>query len=1281
MKKNFIENIGNLTDAQHVSYYKFLIDGISSELEDIKLNNLYSIFSKDKKKSYKCKIYFFIKKIKFKFPTKVQLYLDNKEKTYSLKAYLPFFCCIQDTPNDILSKSKLKKEFESSLLICKKFEFLATKKIYYSGNLFICEIPLLTQDGTFFITGCERIVISQIIRAPGIYFQKNFNGQFNNKVLTTIISDKGFWTKFDDFVLHNENNISAAVKGNLVSLFHFLKYFGISKKELLSTFQEEQAKAFEALLKKQKIFYEKSFSPLKDFTVQSFYDSREGCFSIGLEGRLKINAKFNYKVPEYLKYITATDLINTLKNIINIKYFGGEVDDIDHLKNKKIRPVGSVLQAQFRANQSLVLKSLEEEKNFKSETRFSKQLDFSFFKSKASKKNDLQYAGALKISNGFITFFKQSALSQYMDQTNCLSEITHKRRVTVFGPNGIKREATSADIRNIHPSQYGKLCPIETPEGEAAGLVSSFSIFSKFNPLGYLESPAYQIKNGSFIKNQTPIYVSPSLESKIVLGFPDISIARANNKIIQDVIRSKEDTFLSNLKREEVKFVGKSPLQLLSFAIGLVPFVEHNDANRGLMGANMQRQAVPLLYLQKPIVGTGFESVPPLNSQACVISYTKGDVKKVTSNRIDIYDINGQKISYFLKKYYSSNQGTCKNQQACIWEGEKVFSGQIIADSNGSLDGEFSIGKNLIVAYMPWDGYNFEDAIVINEKLVNHDILTSIHIEEYEDSIFSSFFDTKDLNYKEKISSLDSFIKKRGYLYCYCILILIKLQLNYKYNYSYNKKLNVIYSCIKKSLKSINSTDHLDNAKNFNKIFLDISHKISLLLGIKKEKNKIKKQNLNFYNDLNEPMLGYFHLTSYESRNLDEFGIIKKGSSVFCDDILAAKFSKPNEGWATNEQLFLDALLIDKEIRQYKDESFRLPKGGDGKVIDVYKFKDKASESQKLEKIKFIIGQIRKIQTGDKLAGRHGNKGVISKIVPAQDMPCLPNGVPIDIILNPLGVPSRMNIGQIFEGLLGLSGYYLGKRFSVTPFDEVFGHEASRILVNQKLKEASFTKKKSWIYSKQNPGKILLRDGRSGDFFDNPIFVGKSYIIKLIHLVEDKIHARSVGSYSMISEQPLAGKALKGGQRFGEMEVWALEAFGCSSVLNEMLTIKSDDISARAHTYESIVFDKNLKNSEPSIGESFLVLIRELNSMGIDLSLKKVGVELENFSQKVFSVKNTKNIFDNIESALKIKALLDFEKKNIIDKGAHENEADLYNQKIISSKLFTEIYLKNFFII
>ena len=687
-----------------------------------------------------------------------------------------------------------------------------------------------------------------------------------------------------------------------------------------------------------------------------------------------------------------------------------------------------------------------------------------------------------------------------MDQTNPLSALTHKRRISSLGPGGFNRDRISFAVRDIHPSHYGRICPIETPEGQNVGLIASLTTFARVNQSGFIETPFWRVINGKVIKTGNPIYLTADLEDFYKIAPSDISVNSNNYLSAKSIpVRYKQD-FLT-VKPFEVDFIFISNVQIVSAAASLIPFFEHDDANRALMGSNMQRQSVPLLLTQKPIVGTGLENQIAVDSGFAITSMTSGIVSYVSAEKIIVNNIVGKPVKYNLQKYQRSNQETCINQRPLVWLGDKIESGQIIADGPATEGGELSLGQNVLVAYMPWNGYNFEDAILINERLVYEDIFTSIHIQRYE-------------------------------------------------------------------------------------------------IDIAQTNEGLEKTTKNIPN-----------LNSSDVQQLDNEGIIYKGTFVKPGDILVGKVTPKDDSEQLPEAKLLRAIFGTK-AKDVRDTSLRMPNGECGRVIDIEILRRKSStiNSSTLglpEKIRIFIAQLRKIQVGDKIAGRHGNKGIISRILPRHDMPFLPDGTAIDIILNPLGVPSRMNVGQLYECLLGLAGQKLNRRFKILPFDEMYGQEISRILISKKLRQASIENNQAWLFNPYSPGKMILLDGRSGKEFENPITVGNAYILKLIHLVDDKIHARATGPYSLVTQQPLGGKAQHGGQRFGEMEVWALEGFGAAYTLQELLTIKSDDMQGRNDTLNAIVKGQIIPKS--GIPESFKVLLQELRCIGLDISTYKLG--------------------------------------------------------------------------
>jgi DNA-directed RNA polymerase subunit beta len=702
-------------------------------------------------------------------------------------------------------------------------------------------------------------------------------------------------------------------------------------------------------------------------------------------------------------------------------------------------------------------------------------------------------------------FFGSSQLSQFMDQTNPLAELTHKRRLSALGPGGLTRERAGFAVRDIHPSHHGRICPVETPEGPNAGLIGSLATYARVNQYGFIETPCYVVENGRVRKDKPAVYLTADEEDDVRVAPGDLPID-IEGKILGETVAVRYRQEFATTTPDQVDYVAVSPVQIVSVATSMIPFLEHDDANRALMGSNMQRQAVPLLKPERPLVGTGLEAQAARDSGMVIVSRTHGVVTYVDANVIRVQVTEGSEgsegypplMEYELQKYQRSNQDTCLNQRPLIFIGEQVVPGQILADGSATEGGELALGQNILVAYMPWEGYNYEDAILISEKLVQDDVYTSIHIEKYE-------------------------IEAR-----------------------------------------------------------------QTKLGPEEITREI-------------PNVGEDAL-----RNLDEQGIIRPGAWVESGDILVGKVTPKGESDQPPEEKLLRAIFGEK-ARDVRDNSLRVPNGEKGRVVDVRVFtREKGDELPPGANmvVRVYVAQKRKIQVGDKMAGRHGNKGIISRILPIEDMPYLPDGRPVDIVLNPLGVPSRMNVGQVFECLLGWAGENLGMRFKITPFDEMYGPEASRLTVHGLLEEGSKRPNKNWIYNPEHPGKIKVYDGRTGEPFDRPITVGEAYMLKLVHLVDDKIHARSTGPYSLVTQQPLGGKAQQGGQRFGEMEVWALEAYGAAYTLQELLTVKSDDMQGRNEALNAIVKGKPIPR--PGIPESFKVLMRELQSLGLDIAVHKV---------------------------------------------------------------------------
>ena len=796
-------------------------------------------------------------------------------------------------------------------------------------------------------------------------------------------------------------------------------------------------------------------------------------YRIGRVGRLKFNDSLNLEISERLQVITYEDIFAIIDKLITLTISKNKHDDIDHLKNRRVRSIGELLQSLFRIGFQRLIRKLHNQPRKK---KRSPALDFNI------------------INATIHEFFGSSQLSQYLDQTNPLSSLTHRRRISGLGPGGFDRDRISFAVRDIHPSHYGRICPIETPEGQNVGLIASLTTCARVNKSGFLETPFWRVINGKVIKTGNPIYLTADIEDLYKIAPADLA-TNSRNYLLKNVIPVRYQQDFVNVSIRRVDFIAISTVQMVSVAASLIPFFEHDDANRALMGSNMQRQSVPLILPQKPIVGTGLENQIAIDSGLTLTAKNSGRIHSVTAAEVIIDDIAGKKRKYKLKKYLRSNQQTCINQRPIVWKGEYVKSGQMLTDGPAISHSELALGQNVLVAYMPWQGYNFEDAILISERLIYDDIFTSIHIERY-------------------------------------------------------------------------------------KIAIDRTRKT------KEETTK------------NIP-----DLDAHEIKHLNEDGIVKIGTFLRPGDIIVGKVTSNKTSEQLPESKLLRAIFGSKS-KGVKDTSYRMPEGESGRVIDIISFNQRTKRTYKVEKIHIFVAQIRKIKIGDKIAGRHGNKGIISKILARQDMPFLPDGTPIDIILNPLGVPSRMNVGQLYECLLGLAGDKLNTRFKILPFDEMYGTEMSRILINKKLRQASIQNNESWLFNPYAPGKMVLIDGRTGNEFENPITVGNAYMLKLIHLVDDKMHARATGPYSLITQQPLRGKAQHGGQRFGEMEVWALESFGAAFTLKEILTIKSDDVEGRNETLTSIV--KGQEMPPFGVPESFKVLLQELRSIGLDMITYKV---------------------------------------------------------------------------
>ncbi|OUL26067.1 DNA-directed RNA polymerase subunit beta [Nostoc sp. T09] len=1054
----------DLIEIQRSSFRWFLEEGLIEELNS---------FSPITDYTGKLELHFLGQNYKLKEPKYSVEEAKRRDSTYAVQMYVPTRLLNKET-GDI-------KEQE----------------------VFIGDLPLMTDRGTFIINGAERVIVNQIVRSPGVYYKSEIDKNGRRTYSASLIPNRGAWLKFEtdrnDLVwvrIDKTRKLSAQV---------LLKALGLSDNEIFDALRHPEY--FQKTIEKEGQFSEeealmelyRKLRPGEPPTVlggQQLLDSRffdPKRYDLGRVGRYKLNKKLRLSVPDTMRVLTPGDILAAVDYLINLEYDIGNIDDIDHLGNRRVRSVGELLQNQVRVGLNRLERIIRERMTVSDAEVLTP----------ASLVNPKPLVAAIK------EFFGSSQLSQFMDQTNPLAELTHKRRLSALGPGGLTRERAGFAVRDIHPSHYGRICPIETPEGPNAGLIGSLATHARVNQYGFLETPFRPVENARVRFDLPPAYMTADEEDDLRVAPGDIPIDE-NGLIIGPQVPVRYRQEFSTTTPEQVDYVAVSPVQIVSVATSMIPFLEHDDANRALMGSNMQRQAVPLLKPERPLVGTGLEAQGARDSGMVIVSRTDGDVVYVdaTEIRVRVKNSNSE-IKYTLSKYQRSNQDTCLNQKPLVRIGERVVAGQVLADGSSTEGGELALGQNIVVAYMPWEGYNYEDAILISERLVQDDVYTSIHIEKYE-------------------------IEAR-----------------------------------------------------------------QTKLGPEEITREI-------------PNVGEDAL-----RQLDEQGIIRIGAWVEAGDILVGKVTPKGESDQPPEEKLLRAIFGEK-ARDVRDNSLRVPNGEKGRVVDVRLFTreqgDELPPGANMV-VRVYVAQKRKIQVGDKMAGRHGNKGIISRILPLEDMPYLPDGSPVDIVLNPLGVPSRMNVGQVFECLLGWAGQNLGVRFKITPFDEMYGEESSRRIVHGKLQEARDETGRNWVYNPDDPGKIMVFDGRTGEPFDRPITVGVAYMLKLVHLVDDKIHARSTGPYSLVTQQPLGGKAQQGGQRFGEMEVWALEAFGAAYTLQELLTVKSDDMQGRNEALNAIVKGKAIPR--PGTPESFKVLMRELQSLGLDIAVHKVETQADGSSLDV----------------------------------------------------------------
>jgi DNA-directed RNA polymerase subunit beta len=993
-----------------------------------------------------------------------------------------------------------------------------------SQTVFMGDFPMMTNKGTFIINGTERVVVSQLVRSPGVYYDHTVDKATDKDIYSVkIIPSRGAWLEFDvdkrDTVgvridRKRRQPVTVLLKALGWTAEAIRERFSFSETLMATLEKDHTAGTDEALLD----IYRK-LRPGEPPTRESAQTLLENLFfkdkryDLAAVGRYKVNKKLGLTLPFTAGVLTEEDIATTIEYLVRLhageesmttpdgRTIPVEVDDIDHFGNRRLRTGGELIQNQIRVGLSRMERVVRERMTTQDVEAITPQT----------------LINIRPVTAAIREFFGTSQLSQFMDQTNPLAGLTHKRRLSALGPGGLSRERAGMEVRDVHPSHYGRMCPIETPEGPNIGLIGSFSSYARVNPFGFIESPYRKVVDGRVIEKID--YLTADEEDRYVK-------AQANAPLDADG-RFTEDKVLVRRKGGEVELVAPtvvdymdvSPRQMVSVATAMIPFLEHDDANRALMGANMQRQAVPLLRSESPLVGTGMELRAAVDAGDVVVAEKAGVVEELCADYITVMADDGTRQTYRMHKFRRSNQGTCTNQRPIVNEGDRIEIGQVVADGPCTESGEMALGKNLLVAIMPWEGHNYEDAIILSQRLVQDDVLTSIHIEEHE-------------------------------------------------------------------------IDARDTKLGAEEITRDIPN-------------------------VSEDVLA----------DLDERGIIRIGAEVQPGDILVGKVTPKGETELTPEERLLRAIFGEK-AREVRDTSLKVPHGETGKVIGIRVFSrddDDELPPGVNELVRVYVAQKRKIQDGDKLAGRHGNKGVIGKILPAEDMPFLPDGTPVDIILNTHGVPRRMNIGQILEthlGWIAKQGWQVQGRpewakllpeelYTASPGTNtatpVFDGAREEELIG--LLGATLPNRDGERMVGEN-GKAQLFDGRSGEPYPYPVAVGYMYILKLLHLVDDKIHARSTGPYSMITQQPLGGKAQFGGQRFGEMECWAMQAYGAAYTLQELLTIKSDDVVGRVKVYEAIVKGENIP--EPGIPESFKVLLKELQSLCLNVEvLSSDGAAIE----------------------------------------------------------------------
>ncbi|MCM3514849.1 MULTISPECIES: DNA-directed RNA polymerase subunit beta [unclassified Nocardioides] len=1034
---------------------------------------------------------------------------------------------------------------------CKEKDFTYSAPLYVSAEftnndtgeikgqtVFMGDFPLMTDKGTFIINGTERVVVSQLVRSPGVYFERSADKTSDKDIYTSkMIPSRGAWLEFEidkrDMVgvrldRKRKQNVTVLLKALGYTNEQIREEFGQYESMMLTLEKDNTQGQDDALLD----IYRKlrpGEPPTREAaqTLLNNYYFNPKRYDLAKVGRYKINKKLGLTQAFDQQTLTVEDIVAAIKYIValhdgqeQLETPQGELpispDDIDHFGNRRMRTVGELIQNQLRTGLARMERVVRERMTTQDVEAITPQ----------SLINIRPVVAALK------EFFGTSQLSQFMDQTNPIAGLTHKRRLSALGPGGLSRDRAGMEVRDVHPSHYGRMCPIETPEGPNIGLIGSLASYGRINPFGFVETPYRKVVDGT-VTDQID-YLTADDEDRFVIAQANAAMDDAGKFVEERVLVRQRDGEVSEILADEVDYMDVSPRQMVSVATALIPFLEHDDANRALMGANMQRQAVPLIKSDSPFVGTGIEFRAAVDAGDVVTATAAGVVSSVSADLIETMNDDGTYSSYKLAKFRRSNQGTCINQRPLVAEGDRLEVGSPIADGPCTDDAEMALGTNLLVAFMPWQGHNYEDAIILSQRLVQEDVLTSIHIEEHE-------------------------------------------------------------------------VDARDTKLGPEEITRDIPN-------------------------VSEEMLA----------DLDERGIIRIGAEVQTGDILVGKVTPKGETELTPEERLLRAIFGEK-AREVRDTSMKVPHGESGTVIGVRVFDREDGDELPPgvnQLVRVYVAQKRKISVGDKLAGRHGNKGVIAKILPIEDMPFMEDGTPVDVVLNPLGVPRRMNIGQILElhlGWLAKQGWDLDLSDDKNDADwkqRLIKIHADKAAANSKVATPVFDgaredeitgllgatiPNRDGVRMIDETGKADLFDGRSGEPFPDPVSVGYMYILKLHHLVDDKIHARSTGPYSMITQQPLGGKAQFGGQRFGEMEVWAMEAYGAAYALQELLTIKSDDVPGRVKVYEAIVKGENIPDS--GIPESFKVLVKEMQSLCLNvevLSQDGSSIELRDAEEDVF---------------------------------------------------------------